>query len=118
MRKRRLGTALFMGAFLSASAQQLSQAGQAIVDAARARYYSLQEKGFVFLACTVHFDTATVPLLPILGTPAQDLLKATTSPHLHRAAHNRLQDANRIAPRCSAANGWPVNLRFAGVGSI
>ena len=73
MLKRRLSTALIVGAFLSASAQQLSPADQAIVDAARARYYSLQEKGFVSLACTVPFDTATVPLLPPLGSSAQDL---------------------------------------------
>ncbi|GAA3753974.1 hypothetical protein GCM10022270_10820 [Terriglobus aquaticus] len=77
MRKRRLCTALLLAALLSASAQQLSQADQVIMDAARARYYSLQEKGFVSLACTVHFDAATVPLLPMLGAPAQDLLKAT-----------------------------------------
>ncbi len=45
------------------------------MDAARARYYGLQKKAFVSLACTVRFNTATVPLLPMLGTPAQDCLK-------------------------------------------
>ena len=74
MRERRLGTALLLGAFLCASAQQLRKPIRRSWTA-RVRYYSLQANGFVSLACTVQFDAATVPLLPRLEVPAQDRVR-------------------------------------------
>ncbi len=56
------GTGLLIA--IGAFGQSLTDAQKAIVDATRAKYYSLESLGFQSAACTVNFDFKTLPSLP------------------------------------------------------
>ena len=76
-------------------ARQLSAADKALLQAARARYYNLELKGFVSATCQVHFDFSTVPALSTKdGEPDRKVLEgAVFTLHLN----SRQQPALEIA---------------------
>jgi hypothetical protein len=49
---------------VAASAQSLTAGQQSILKAARAKYYSLESRGFASASCTANFDFETMPSLP------------------------------------------------------
>jgi hypothetical protein len=65
------GVGMSLPLAVGASAQSLTADQKSIIETARAKYYSLESRGFASASCTANFDFKTIPSLPS-ADPAAD----------------------------------------------